>query len=378
MPSHNKDFFYFLKKFPSWLRYKIVYLYLHLRQKKVSLKSIGDILLFNDFLKKIANYFSYLYSRCLLPFSYVRRFASNFLYFILPIQLGTLVQFEPIRFNRYDFNNEENGDNELSILIVTPSFNQSLYIGRTIDSVMSQNYLNLKYIIQDNSSFDGTHSILNQYEFDNLQINIEKDNGQSHAINLGFTKGDGEIMAWLNSDDILLPGALNTVSKFFQSHPDVDVIYGNRILIDENDCMIGEWRLPEHCDDVIEWADFIPQETLFWRRRIWERAGGFVDESFNFAMDWDLLLRFRACGAKFVHIPLFLGAFRIHSSQKTLSQIQSQGIDEMSRIRKMVHGFCPSENLVAKKIKPYILKHRIELAFTRLVKIIIPYFKIGV
>src|SRR6202162_2378644 len=99
-------------------------------------------------------------------------------------------------------------------------------------------------------------------------------------------------MAWLNSDDIMLPGALAYVATYFNQHPGIDVVYGHRILIHENDQQNGRWVMPGHNYDLLSWADYIPQETLFWRRRIWDKVGGRVDESFRFAMDWDLLVRF--------------------------------------------------------------------------------------
>ena len=88
-------------------------------------------------------------------------------------------------------------------------------------------------------------------------------------------------------------------------------------MIDESDGQIGAWVLPKHDDRALTLADYVPQETLFWRRRIWNAVGGFVDTEFKFAVDWDLLLRFRHAGAKIVHVPRFLGAFRVHADQKT-------------------------------------------------------------
>jgi len=164
-------------------------------------------------------------------------------------------------------------------------------------------------------------------------------------------------MAWLNSDDILFPGALAYVADYFARHPDVDVIYGHRILIDENDRQIGRWLLPRHDDNVLSWADYVPQETLFWRRRIWDKVGGKVDESFRFALDWDLLIRFRDAGARFARLPRFLGGFRIHAAQKTSAAISDIGFEEMDRIRQRVLGRVPSRTEVQKAVMPYLLRH---------------------
>jgi glycosyltransferase involved in cell wall biosynthesis len=243
------------------------------------------------------------------------------------------------------------------VSIVTPSYGQADYIGRTIDSVLSQGYPSLEYFVQDGGSEDGTVDVLKEYSDRLSGWESAPDGGQSHAINLGFAKTSGEIMAWLNSDDILLPGALACVVDYFVRHPEVDVVYGNRLLIDENDMEIGCWILPGHDGKALSWADYVPQETLFWRRSLWERVGGKIDESFRFAMDWDLLVRFRDAGARFAHIPRFLGAFRIHEHQKTSAAINEIGHGEMDRIRERLLGKVPSRTEIGKAVTPFMLKH---------------------
>jgi len=103
----------------------------------------------------------------------------------------------------------------------------------------------------------------------------------------------------------------------------------------------------------------VPQETLFWRRSIWEKAGGAVDESFRFAVDWDLLLRFRAAGATFVRLPRFLGAFRVHGSQKTATELTGVGAEEIQRIRDREAGrpIAPAE--IRQLLEPYIRRHKL-------------------
>lgn len=242
------------------------------------------------------------------------------------------------------------------ISIVTPSYSQASFIARTIDSILNQNYPNLEYFVQDGGSTDGTVDVLHEYSGRLAGWASAPDGGQSHAINLGFAKTSGGIMAWLNSDDILLPGALAYVADFFTRHPEVDVVYGNRLLIDENDMEIGRWILPGHDGNALSWADYVPQETLFWRRAIWEKVGG-INESFRFAMDWDLLVRFREAGARFAHIPRFLGAFRIHEQQKTSAVINETGFQEMNRIRERIHGRVPSRKQIHKAVLPFLTRH---------------------
>lgn len=219
------------------------------------------------------------------------------------------------------------------ISIVTPSFNQGRFIGSTIRSVLSQGYSNLEYIVQDNQSTDGTLDVLRAEKSSDFQYVVEKDLGQADAINRGFARCNGEIMAFLNSDDILLPGTLAHVASLFQQNPEIDVIYGNRVLIDTEDNIVGRWVLPGHDGELMRHIDYIPQETLFWRRDLWERSGARLDDKLAFALDWDLLLRFLDCGARFSHIPRFLGGFRIHQYQKTSSEYGSNGVREMKRIR---------------------------------------------
>jgi hypothetical protein len=244
-----------------------------------------------------------------------------------------------------------------SIALVTPSFGQATFIGRTIDSVLAQAYPRLEYFVQDGGSDDGTVEVLRGYGDRITGWASEADSGQSQAINRGFARTSAEIMGWLNSDDVLLPGALAAVGTFFARHADVDVVYGHRVLIDENDAEIGRWIMPPHDDQVLSWADFVPQETLFWRRRIWDKAGGRIDESFRFAMDWDLIVRFRDAGARFHRLPRFIGGFRIHPHQKTSAVINQVGFQEMNRIRERALGRIPSGTEVRRAVAPYILRH---------------------
>jgi glycosyltransferase involved in cell wall biosynthesis len=252
-----------------------------------------------------------------------------------------------------------------AITVVTPSYQQGRFLDRTIYSVVSQRYPRLEYVVQDGGSSDGTLDVLRQFDHALTRSVSEPDGGQADAINRGFLETTGEIMAWLNSDDLLLPGSLAYVARYFAGHPDVDVVYGNRLLIDENDGQIGTWILPRHDDLALTLADFIPQETLFWRRRAWEAVGGRVDPDFGYALDWDLLLRFRDSGAKMVQLPRYLGAFRVHDDQKT-TMFELLGLDECARLRARVHGRNVSLAEVLERLKPYYLRHLLVHARQRL------------
>lgn len=243
------------------------------------------------------------------------------------------------------------------ISIVTPSFNQAEYLERTMKSVLDQGYPKLEYIVQDGGSSDDSAAIIEKYADVLTHWESKRDKGQSNAINLGFQHATGEIMAYLNSDDLLLPGTLDYVANFFAAHPDVDVVYGHRILIDRFDQEIGRWVLPKHDNEILSWADYVPQETLFWRRSIWNKIGGNIDESFQFAMDWDLILRLRDAGAKFVRLPRFLGAFRLHLSQKSLSKMEDTGFVEMTRLRQRCHGRAVRQSEIRRHLYGYLLRH---------------------
>jgi len=243
------------------------------------------------------------------------------------------------------------------ISIVTPSFNQGRFLERTVRSVLEQGYSGLEYIVQDGGSTDETAAILGRYSSAFATCDSRKDRGQAHALNLGFSRSRGSILAYLNSDDLLLPGALAAVGSYFAEHPDVDVLYGHRIVIDEEDNEIGRWVMLPHEDRALKWNDYIPQETLFWRRRIWDAIGGCFDESFHYALDWDILLRFREAGAKFVRLPRFLGAFRIHDSQKSTLHVRTIGLQEARRLRQRVHGRSVSKWESRCRVVPYLCKH---------------------
>lgn len=242
------------------------------------------------------------------------------------------------------------------ISVVIPSYNQGRFLERTVQSLLCQDYPALEILVVDGGSTDESSKILERYSANLHYWCSEPDRGQAHALNKGFDRSSGETMGWLNSDDRLALGALHRISQFLTHHPEVDVVYGHRILIDENDLEVGRWTLPPHDSRVLTWADYVPQETLFWRRPLWEKVGGKLDEDFQFAMDWDLLLRFRDAGANIVRLPYFLGLFRVHSAQKTCANIESTGFHEMQRLRTRSIGYTPSQQRVAMGVLWYIIK----------------------
>ncbi|MDW8242785.1 MAG: glycosyltransferase family 2 protein [Thermogemmata sp.] len=283
----------------------------------------------------------------------------RYLALLVGAQLNRLVHYSPrpLRLPRRYYRLPPLPQPPPSFSIVTPSYNQGRFLEATIRSVLDQNYPALEYVIQDGGSTDQTAEILARYRHRLHAVESGKDRGQAHAINKGFQKTtNGQIMAWLNSDDLFLPGTLHYVAAFFACHPDVDVVYGHRIIIDTQGREVGRWVLPPHSDTMLQWADYVPQETLFWRRRLWERVGG-LDESFQFALDWDLLLRFREAGARFVRLPRFLGAFRVHAEQKTTAELASKGTPEMDRLRQRLHGRPVTLEDIRRHMRSYMIRH---------------------
>lgn len=220
-------------------------------------------------------------------------------------------------------------------------------------SVLEQNYPRLEYIVQDGGSTDGTVRILERHADRLHHWESTPDAGQAAAINAGFKHATGEILAYLNADDLLLPGSLAFVSRRFRDDPGIDVLYAHRIIVDEAGDEIGRWILPRHDDRTLEWIDVVPQETLFWRRALWQRIGGALDEQLDFAFDWDLLLRFRAAGARIVRVPRFLAAFRAHEGQKTSALMEELGKPEMRRVRERSLGKPVTRAEILRALAPF-------------------------
>jgi glycosyltransferase involved in cell wall biosynthesis len=192
-----------------------------------------------------------------------------------------------------------------SVSIITPSYRQAQYIEATIQSVLAQNYPRLEYLVIDGGSADGTLDILPRYhKF--LRWWSEPDSGQAQAINKGFHRATGEIIAWLNSDDIYLPGTLHRVARFFQQHPAIDVVYGDYYLIDPaGRVVLRKKEIPFDYHILLYGLDYLSQPTVFFRRSLLTQFG-FLDESLHYGLDWEYWLRLARGGARFAHLPCYL------------------------------------------------------------------------
>ena len=220
------------------------------------------------------------------------------------------------------------------ISVVTPSFNQGRFLSETMDSVLGQRYPNLEYVVVDGWSTDGSVELIKSREKELAWWVSEKDAGQYDAINKGFARTSGEVMGWLNSDDKYTPWALWTVGEVFKQLPQVQWVttllplhwdergFPTRCKPAHGYSREGFFR-GHHLPRQGEWHKaFIQQESTFWRRRLWEKAGGKIDSSLQLAGDFELW-------AKFFHhadlygIPLPLGGFRVHGDQKTAHRMEA-------------------------------------------------------
>lgn len=226
-----------------------------------------------------------------------------------------------------------------AISIVTPSFNQGNFVAWTVRSVFEQRYPKLEYIFMDGGSTDDTLERVAPYRNRFSHFESAPDDGQSAAIAKGFSLASGELMAYLNSDDVLLPGALNFVADYFHRHPEVDFLYGHRCIVNEMNQVVGHWILPRHSNFLMRRWDLIPQESCFWRRRLFEQKGN-IDPGLHFAMDYDLFVRYMNIG-KFRRVNRFLAAFRVHKNAKTATQLTTVGHAEVKHVQQHYNIWLP-------------------------------------
>jgi glycosyltransferase involved in cell wall biosynthesis len=222
------------------------------------------------------------------------------------------------------------------VSIITPSYNHAAYIEQTIKSVREQDYPHIEHIVMDGGSTDNTLDILRQYE-DRLIWVSEKDSGQTNAINKGFRKATGEIMAWLNSDDVYMPGAVRAMVEHFQQHPEDKFVYGDVLAVDEHEQSYGV-RTHVHQGDqqeLVNRVNFIVQPATFWRREVWETVGE-LDESLHYVMDYEYWMRVAGRYA-LRHIPVVIAKERMYPSAKTFSGAVTR-MEEMEAVAKRYGG----------------------------------------
>jgi glycosyltransferase involved in cell wall biosynthesis len=210
----------------------------------------------------------------------------------------------------------------MKISLVTPSFNQAQFIRRTIDSVLDQHGdFELDYRIVDGGSSDGTLAILRSYG-DRIRWQSEPDRGQVDAINKGLRAAAGDVVGWLNSDDVLLPGAISKVVAAFTEHPEREWVHGRCTIIDADDREVRRWvsaykdfRARHHTFENFLTENYVSQMTSFWRRSVHDEVG-YLDPEIRFAFDYDLFVKLAARGEP-VYIPEPIACFRWYETSKS-------------------------------------------------------------
>ena len=205
------------------------------------------------------------------------------------------------------------------ITIVTPSYNQGKFLDETIESVLNQKYQNLEYFIVDGGSIDNSVNIIRKFEEHIDWWVSEPDKGQSYAIHKGFQRATGDYLTWLNSDDILLPGAINEVALAVNQNPGAQWISGDTVWIDEDSSVVRCSRLPDYSSFLAKMGRlFVGGPSTFFSRTLYHSVEGLRTE-LHFNMDTDLWWQFHSHHVHYHHIPVYLMAFRVHAASKTSS-----------------------------------------------------------
>jgi len=211
------------------------------------------------------------------------------------------------------------------VSVITPSYNQAQYLEDTIRSVLRQDYPNLEYIIVDGGSKDGSQNIIERYQDKLAWWVSEPDEGQADAINKGFKKASGEIIAWLNSDDLFLPGAISSAVELMQKNPDTGVVYGDAVSADAQGRLLNELRFGNWGTRDFLQFNMICQPAVFMKRSLVEKIG-YLDASYHFYLDHQLWIRLSRV-ADFVHHPELWAVSRYHQEAKNVTMASQSGAE---------------------------------------------------
>lgn len=223
------------------------------------------------------------------------------------------------------------------ISIVTCSYRQARFLQAALRSVIDQRYPALEYIVVDGGSDDGSREIIERHSASLAYWVSEPDGGQTDALRKGFARASGDILGWLCSDDLLLPGALRAVAAFFRARPEAMAVYGDALWIDAGGRLLRPKReIAFNRFVFLHDHNYVPQPSMFWRRELYQAVGG-LDPAFDLAMDADLWERFSR-RARIEHIARYLSCMRFYPEQKTRSRRAGQALEDACIRRRARHG----------------------------------------
>lgn len=246
--------------------------------------------------------------------------------------------------------------NTNKVSIITPSYNQGQFIEETLLSVKNQDYPNIEHIVIDGGSIDNTIGILRKYEGTyNLIWISEPDYGQTHAINKGLKMAKGEILAWLNSDDLYLTYTISTVVSSYKKYPEYDFFFGDGQIISPEGNILLTIKEPDFDYGILFYGgNPFGQPSTFFTKRMVERIG-YLDETLNWSMDYEYWLRAAQSGIKFKQTPKVLSLFRVHyssKSQKSHPLIMRQHLEVLNRYRRFrIHKLHNLDYIFIKSMK---------------------------
>lgn len=218
------------------------------------------------------------------------------------------------------------------ISVIMPSFNQVAYLEEAVVSVIDQKYPNLEFMIVDGGSTDGSPDIIERYSRHLAYWYCQRDAGQSAAIDHGMSRATGELAGWLNSDDVLLPGALQAVAESYVRNPDAGLFGGNVAFIDSSGLVSGFLRMPSNAAQFARLGIFaVGQAGSFFSIKAYRKVGG-IRHDLHYLMDNDLYLRIMLDPSPFAYIDRYLACFRRHAAQKTTA-LFDRAIVERLRLR---------------------------------------------
>jgi glycosyltransferase involved in cell wall biosynthesis len=225
------------------------------------------------------------------------------------------------------------------ISIVTACLNSIDYIEETIKSILNQNYPNLEYIIIDGGSTDGTIEVVERYKSQLKYFISEKDTGHANALNKGFKVSTGEIMGFLNADDIYMPWTFRTISEIFLNFKDVNWITGIQSYINDKSENVGAGVVLKNIQDFLNnKPQWIQQESTFWKKSLWEKAGGCINEEYKFCIDVDLWARF-FLHERLYHLNSVIASFRHHSKCRSINNFDTMGKEINLIIKKLKNKY---------------------------------------